>query len=165
MEDIYRRYSKMIYGFLFSKCADADTAEELTQETFYQAMKSIDRFRGESSVSTWLCGIAGNVWQQHLRNQSKIRTDISLDDLEASPDMPLSKSPSAEQLCLERLSTFELLKLLHKLDEPTREIMYLRLMGELSFKEIGQIMGFSENRARVSFYRGKEKLIKGGFDI
>lgn len=50
MEDIYRRYSKMIYGFLFSKCADADTAEELTQETFYQAMKSIDRFRGESSL-------------------------------------------------------------------------------------------------------------------
>lgn len=163
MEDIYRRYSKMIYGFLFSKCADADMAEELTQETFYQAMKSIDRFRGESSVSTWLCGIACKVWQQHLRKQAKTCTDISLDELEASPDMQLSKSPSAEQLCLEKLSTFELLKLLHKLDEPTREIMYLRLMGELSFKEIGQIMGFSENRARVSFYRGKEKLIKGGF--
>lgn len=161
MEEIYRRYSKMIYGFLFSKCADADTAEELTQETFYQAMKSIDRFRGESSVSTWLCGIAVNVWQQHLRKQAKTRTDISLDDLESTSDMHLSKSPSAEQLCLEKLSTFELLGLLHKLDDPMREVMYLRLMGELSFKEIGQIMQQSENWARVTFYRGKEKLKRG----
>lgn len=161
MEEIYRRYSKMIYGFLFSKCADADTAEELTQETFYQAMKSIDRFRGESSVSTWLCGIAVNVWQQHLRKQAKTRTDISLDDLESTSDMQLSKSPSAEQLCLEKLSTFELLELLHKLDDPMREVMYLRLMGELSFKEIGQIMQQSENWARVTFYRGKEKLKRG----
>lgn len=161
MEEIYRRYSKMIYGFLFSKCADADTAEELTQETFYQAMKSIDRFRGESSVSTWLCGIAVNVWQQHLRKQAKTRTDISLDDLESTSDMHLSKSPSAEQLCLEKLSTFELLELLHKLDDPMREVMYLRLMGELSFKEIGQIMQQSENWARVTFYRGKEKLKRG----
>lgn len=161
MEEIYRRYSKMIYGFLFSKCADADTAEELTQETFYQAMKSIDRFRGESSVSTWLCGIAVNVWQQHLRKQAKTRTDISLDNLESTSDMQLSKSPSAEQLCLEKLSTFELLELLHKLDDPMREVMYLRLMGELSFKEIGQIMQQSENWARVTFYRGKEKLKRG----
>lgn len=161
MEEIYRRYSKMIYGFLFSKCTDASLAEELTQETFYQALKSIDSFRGESCVNTWLCGIADNVWQQHLRKQAKVRTDISLDDLESISDMRLSKSPSAEQLCLEKLNTFELLELLHKLDDPMREVMYLRLMGELSFKEIGQIMQQSENWARVTFYRGKEKLKRG----
>ncbi len=70
MEELYREHSRMIYGFLFAKCADADLAEELTQETFYQALRAAYRFRGDSSVSTWLCGIANNVWRRHW--QSKI---------------------------------------------------------------------------------------------
>ena len=74
MEELYREHSRMIYGFLFAKCADADLAEELTQETFYQALRGAHRFRGDSSVSTWLCGIANNIWRRHLTKQSKIRT-------------------------------------------------------------------------------------------
>lgn len=61
MEQIYKRHAKHIYGFLLSRTNSTDLAEELTQETFYQAVRCIDRFEGKSSVSTWLCGIAKRV--------------------------------------------------------------------------------------------------------
>ena len=55
----------------------------------------------------------------------------------------------------------ELFKALHNFDAASREVMYLRLTGELSFAEIGNIMGKTETWARVTFYRGKQKLVKG----
>ncbi len=152
MEELYREHSRMIYGFLFAKCADADLAEELTQETFYQALRAAYRFRGDSSVSTWLCGIANNVWRRHLAKQNRRKESLSPDDLQ---------TPSAEQVCIAKLDTLSLMQALHKLEDPMREVLYLRLMGDLSFKEIGQIMEHTENWARVTFYRGKEKLQKG----
>lgn len=161
MEEIYRRHAKMIYGFLFSKCADANLAEELTQETFYQALKSIDSFRGDSNVGTWLCGIAEHTWQNYLRKQAKRKASEASDsDINATETM-YQQQPSAEQVCISKLDTLSLLHALHSLDEPMREIMYLRLMGELSFREIGEIIGCSENYARVMFYRGKEKIKRG----
>lgn len=67
MEEIYRRHARHVYGFLLSRTNSSDLAEELTQETFYQAVKNIDRFEGKSEVSTWLCGIAKNVWRTYLK--------------------------------------------------------------------------------------------------
>lgn len=50
---------------------------------------------------------------------------------------------------------------MHKLDSTTREVMYLRLAGDLQFSEIADILGKTENWARVTYYRGKQKLVKG----
>ena len=179
MDELYREHSRMVYGFLFAKCADADLAEELTQETFYQALRAAYRFRGDSSVSTWLCGIANNVWRRHLTKQSKSKGSLSLDDPGSEAALQAGRrshtadpsasseyaddlqTPSAEQVCIAKLDTLSLMQALHKLEDPMREVLYLRLMGDLSFKEIGQIMEHTENWARVTFYRGKEKLQKG----
>ena len=54
-EDLYERHAQGVYRYLFSLGADADTAEDLTQETFCQALKSLDTFRGDCSPQTWLC--------------------------------------------------------------------------------------------------------------
>ena len=177
MEELYHEHARMIYGFLLAKCGDADLAEELTQETFYQALRSLDRYRGDSRVSTWLCGIANNVWRRWLQKQRRTKEDLSLDNAAAVKSLREStptqesagpsgaadslQTPSAESVCLARLDTLSLLQALHRLQEPMREVLYLRLMGELSFKEIGQIMERSENWARVTYYREKEKLQKG----
>ena len=75
MEQIYLSHARTVYAFLLTKTQNPDLAEELTQETFYQAVKSIHRFKEQSSVSTWLCGIARNVWFDHLRKQ-KGRADF-----------------------------------------------------------------------------------------
>lgn len=151
MEEIYQEYARTVYKYLLSKTHDKDLAEELTQETFYQAIKSIDRFDGSCKISTWLCAIAKN---QLLSYRRKHPVQENLEDTEIAID-------SAEQAVMEDLSRVELMRQLHNCPEPFREVMYLRIFGNLSFKEIGDIVGKTENWARVTFYRGKEKLKKG----
>ena len=151
MDAIYQEYARTVYKYLFSKTHDEDLAEELTQETFYQALKSIDRFDGSCKISTWLCAIAKNQLLSYHRKHPKME---SIDGVEVSID-------STEQDVLAGLERVELMRQLHFCPEPFREILYLRIFGNLSFKEIGEIVGKTENWARVTFYRGKEKLRKG----
>lgn len=156
IEELYQKHVKTVYGFLLAKTKNADIAEELTQETFYQAIKKLHTFQGNSNVSTWLCAIAKNLWFDTLRKQQK-QSDLS-DRL--SKQDGSDACLSAEELFFQNLGHLELLKHLHQMKEPGREVLYLRLIGNLSFAQIGEIMEKSENWARVTYYRSKEKLIK-----
>lgn len=151
MEEIYQKHGKMIYGFLLTRTQNPDLAEELTQETFYQAVKHLDKYQGKSSVSIWLCGIAKNLWYAHLRKQ---KNHVPLEE---AKDVPVD---SAETQAFCSWDSLELLKLVHNLENPMREVMYLRLVGNLTFGQIGEIMEKSENWARVTYYRGKERVMK-----
>ena len=148
IEKAYTQHAKDVYRYLLSLTHDEDLSEELTQETFFQAVRSIDSFRGDGKLTTWLCGIARNLWLAHLRESRRTQP------LEETADMAKASSPE-EELSLQ-WDNLEILKLLHGLKEPAREVMYLRLIGNLTFGQIGEIMGKSENWARVNFYRGKE---------
>ena len=148
MDKIYMEYADLVYRFLLAKTANPDLAEELTQETFYQAIRSSHRFDGSCKVSTWLCAIAKNQMLAYLR-KNPVHEDVE--------EVKLS-TQSAEDDYLQTQTRVQLLKQLHSLAEPYREVMYLRLFGELSFREIGDILEHSENWARVTFYRGKEML-------
>ena len=154
MNAIYRQHAQTVYKFLLSQTRDPGLAEELTQETFYQAVRSIDRFDGKCKVSVWLCQIAKHLWYQQLRKQKR---EVPLS--EEGVDVPL---PSAEEETLDRAGRLELLRQVHSLPEPCREVVYLRAFGDLSFREIGDVLGKTETWARVTFYRGKEKLRSGG---
>lgn len=68
-DDIFQDYGKLVYRYLLRLCGDKDLAEELMQETFYQAVKSADRFDGSCKVSTWLCQIAKHMWYRELRKK------------------------------------------------------------------------------------------------
>ena len=162
MEDIYRDHAKTVYGFLLTQVRDSDTAEELTQETFYRAVKQIKTFKGDSSVSTWLCGIARNVWLEYVKGQKKRQDMDSLAGITDGDGRFGAKGScgSAEEAHMAEWENMQILKALHRLKEPVRETLYLRLIGNLTFKQIGEIMGRSENWARVTFYRGKEIIMK-----
>lgn len=153
MQKVYQQHAQTVYKFLLAKTRDEHLAEELTQETFYQAVKSVDRFDGTCKVSVWLCQIAKHLWYQQLRKQKR---EVPTEDLPESP------GPSAEEGLLEREGQLDLLRLVHNLPEPAREVVYLRAFGGLSFREIGDVMGRTETWARVTFYRSKEKLRNGG---
>ena len=155
MREVYRQHARTVYKFLLAKTRDEHLAEELTQETFYQAVKSVDRFDGTCKVSVWLCQIAKHLWYQSLRKQKR-ETPLSPED------MPEAPGPSAEERLLEREGRMDLLRLVHGLPEPAREVVYLRAFGGLSFREIGDVCGRTETWARVTFYRSKEKLKNGG---
>lgn len=151
MEEIYRKHAKTVYSFLLSRTNQADLAEELTQETFYQAMRSIEGFKGNCSIATWLCAIAKNVWKTYLQKRNKE---------EIMEEVEVGTAHSAEQEIFLNWDKVEILKVLHRLEDPIREVMYLRLIANLSFREIGEIMERTENWARVNYYRGKEKIVQ-----
>ena len=153
MEKIYQEHAQTVFKFLMSQCHDESLAEELTQETFYQAVKSIHRFDGSCKISVWLCQIAKHLWYQHLQKKNRQTPDADQEQLAAS----------AEEELLSREDHLELLRQIHSLPDPAREVVYLRAFGGLSFREIGDVLGKTENWARVTFYRSKERL-KGGLD-
>ncbi|MCI8661866.1 MAG: sigma-70 family RNA polymerase sigma factor [Hungatella sp.] len=161
MEEIYKSHGRTVYGFLLTRTRNPDEAQELTQETFCRALKHLKEFKGESSVSTWLCGIAQNVWLEYVRRQKRRReAEITAGDLPDVPGAEEGKQESVQDNHMLRWESLEVLKALHQLREPMRENMYLRLIGNLTFAQIGEVMGRSENWARVTFYRGKELIIK-----
>lgn len=153
IKSYYEEYGKKVYLYLMSLCSNADTAEDLTQETFYQAIRSLSKYRGECSVYTWLCGIAKNLWYRELKRQKRMPV--------AEPDYKEADlSPPPDEIAELRDGKMNLLKQIHELPETEKEIVLLRATGELSFREIGEIFGRSENWARVTFYRAKQKLKK-----
>ena len=153
-EDIYSRYAQTVYRFLFSLSGSADTAEELTQETFYQALKSMDTYRGESSLQVWLCAIAKRLYFKELQRRSR---HVQMDD---TAMQQLSAPVDLEQDYARQESRLALYRAMQQLDADTREVIHLRLAGTFSFREIGEILGHSEVWARVRFYRGKESLAR-----
>ena len=153
MEQVYRDHASTVFKFLMAQCHDEALAEELTQETFYQAVRSIHRFDRTCKISVWLCQIAKHLWYQHL---DKHRREAVQD-----PEGPEPSACSAEEEVLSGDRQLALLKQIHGLAEPAREVVYLRAFGGLSFREIGDVLGKTENWARVTFYRSKERL-KGG---
>ena len=165
MDDVYREYSNMIFRYLLTLCGDEHLAEELTQETFYQAVRSADRYDGTCKVTTWLCAIAKNKWKEHLRRHpSTVPLEESL--LETGPGSPEahanpgSPAASAEDAFLLKTGEIEVHKAIHRLADPVREVVQLRLLGGLSFKEIAEVMDRTEEWARVTYYRGKLSLRK-----
>lgn len=156
-DNIYQDYADFIFRYLLTLTNDSQVAEELTQETFYQAVKSIDNFHdnGKAKFSTWLCSIAKNVWLQEM-NRKKKREQLTES---LSNEKILFSNLEEEYFRNEEKINF--FKQVHQLDDRKREILYLRLLGDLSFKEIGSIFGETENWARVTFYRAKQQLRKG----
>ena len=155
-EQVYRENADIVYRFLFSLSRDRELSEDLTQQTFCEALRHPGKYRGEGAVSTYLCGIAKNLLRREWAKEARHR-HVPLEEAEE-----LSAGESAEGGALENLRRQELFRRIHALPERMREVVYLRLAGELPFAEIGAILGESETWARVTFYRAKEKLTEGG---
>ena len=157
MEEIYQNHAQAVYKYLCSLTHDIQLAEELTQETFYQAVKNINRFDGSCKILTWLCAIAKNQLSVYRRKHPLTENWESVTEQMRTQEKEVH---SAEHEALGNLERIELLQKLHACPEPFREILYLRIFGGYSFREIGEVMGKTENWARVTFYRGKEKLAR-----
>lgn len=150
IEEIYSQYSKDVLNYLFFLTDDRALSEDLMQETFYRATKNIDKFRGDCKISVWLCQIGKHLWYNQLRKRKGFKIISLEEDVRFDFDMD------------ERIIRDEQKSKLHKqlagLEEKVKELMYLRLTTQRTFKEIGNILGETESWARVTFYRTKEKM-------
>ena len=153
IEELYRTYFDIVYRYIRSVSQDGSLAEEVTQETFFKALKKADQFRGDCDVRVWLCQIAKNTLYDHLKKQKKqLLGDEKLEKIESAGGELL------EEKLAQRSQAMEIHKVLHGLSEPYKEVFSLRTFGELNFREIGMLFGKSENWARVTYYRARVKI-------
>ena len=153
IEEIYNKYSKTVYKYIFCLSKDKEISEEIVQETFLVAVKDIDKFEGKCKISTWLCQIAKNIWYKNLRKEKRYKK-IPIENI---TEKVLFEENIEDVIC-QKESKIQLFKKLQKIDEQTRNVIILRIFGDLSYEEIGEIMNKNSSWARVVYFRGKQKL-------
>ena len=151
-ERIYREYFQYVFFYILRLCQDREMAEEVTQETFFTALKTKAKFQNQSDIRTWLCQIAKNKYLTMLRKKRYILEEAEVDRIEDVRDF-------REDL-EDRDTAMEIHRCLHRLEDPYKEVFCLRVFGELSFREIGGLFGKSDAWARVTYSRAKLKLIE-----
>jgi len=137
-----------VYRYVLALCGNEADAQDITQETFLKAMKASESFAGTSSLYTWLCAIAGNLWKDRCRRLKKVG------------EMPaeIESGESVERRVEDRDLSLHIHRKLHALDEPYREVFTLRVFGQLPFKDIADLFSKTENWARVTFHRAKKMI-------
>ncbi|MCM1440000.1 MAG: sigma-70 family RNA polymerase sigma factor [Roseburia sp.] len=152
MEELYRQNSQMVYRFLYSLCKDESLAEDLMQETFLRAFESLERFDGNCKISTWLCQIAKHLLYQHWGKSKK--------EIPAEIDEQTEAVDDTEQQALHRIELYDVWEKVEKMPDTMRQVVYLKAICGMSYREIAAITGKSETCARVMFYRAKTELLK-----
>jgi RNA polymerase sigma-70 factor (ECF subfamily) len=153
LEDIYSTYFSDVYRYSRSLTMDEHTAGDITEETFFRAMRSFSSFQGDCEIRVWLCRIAKNIWIDEQQKRKRFTDDE--DALETVPDEDDSDANADD-----RQATLKIHRILHKIEEPYKEVFSLRVFGELSFHDIGELFGKNEHWACVTYHRAKEKIQK-----
>lgn len=154
IENLYRQYYDRVLAFLVRLSGDVLLAEELTQETFFQAFISIGRFRGDSEVYTWLISIARHVFFKYVRRK-RLDASTAVD--------PILESWRADETLPEAVTEREDLRekvrgVIASLPTKYRDVVIMRIYAGLPFAEIASSLGITENSAKVIYFRAKKKL-------
>ncbi|MBE5948795.1 MAG: RNA polymerase sigma factor [Lachnospiraceae bacterium] len=149
-EKLYSAYYMQVYSYIMVLAKNKDMAEEITQNTFYKAMTSKSRFKEKSNELTWLCSIAKNLFYDEVRKKQRIADMPPNDELLAEDDV--------ESTIVDSDAAYRIHLILHKLEEPYKEVFQLRVFGELSFSQIASIFDKTESWARVTYHRARLKI-------
>ena len=151
IQDVYEEYFTIVYHYLLSLSHNTHIAEELTQETFFKALKKVDNFRGDCDLRVWLCQISKNTYYDYLKKNKKYAPESQ----EETEDLV---TPDLLQEFSDQETTLQVHQILHRLPEPYKEVFSLRVFGELSFAAISSLFGKSESWARVTYHRACNKI-------
>lgn len=164
IEQVYKDYSIQVYRYAYSLCHEHLLAEEITQETFFRAIKNINSYNGNCKFYVWLCQIAKHVFYQEVNRQTKYRKFYEHSGLDSLCDSTMANASSVaslEELTIQKETHMDFIHQLDGLPENMKEVVGLRVLGEYSFREIREIMNKNETWARVTFYRAKQIIMKG----
>lgn len=151
-ESLYRRYLRDVYHYLYGLCRDPDASEELTQITFSIAFEKLGAFRGDSSLSTWLYGIARLEYKNWCRKKQKNPKELK-EDMVSSEVQPVD-------MLIQKENTDRVHEILHQLPEPYKEVFMLRVLGEMPYRNISKLFGKSEAWGRVTYYRARKMIME-----
>lgn len=152
-EQIYNAYFNHVYLYIRKLSGNEQIAEEITSETFFKAMRSIDNFRNDCDFRVWLCQIAKNTYYSYLKKQKRIN---SVEDLEL--ENIIDPHSLIDEKIITQEQTIEIRKLLHTIPEPYKEVFMWRVFADLNFKQIGQIFEKSDNWACVTYHRARAMI-------
>lgn len=155
IEKLYIEHSDIVYRYIFLLTKNKETAEDLTQDTFYKAFKNLHKFRKQSSEKTWLLKIARHTTYDYFRRKriihfSKWENDEVADEVSLSPEFSLLQT---EQFT-------EIYKLFDGLKKDYKDVLILRKVNELSIKETAYILGWTEAKVKTKTARALEFLKK-----
>ena len=145
-EKLYDAFYMKVFSYVMTLSGDHEEAMEITQETFFRAITTERKFRGESESFTWLCAIAKNIFIDEKRRQSRMGE---------APVEERSDGKSLEKSLMDTDSSIRIHRILHDMEDPYKEVFQLRIFGELSFQQIGSIFGKTETWARVTYHRAR----------
>ena len=150
LERFYKDNYHIVYGYLLSLCGSRAMAEDLTSETFLKAISKVSSYDGSVKPSTWLCAIGKNLY---LNERKRFQRHVTLDSVVIAEDTTM------EEKIIEQDTAKRIEQLSRKLEEPKNQVFAMRLNG-LSFREIGEALGKTENWARVTFFRAKNEILE-----
>ncbi|HYF04295.1 MAG TPA: RNA polymerase sigma factor [Patescibacteria group bacterium] len=152
--EFVRRHQQFVYSVAYRYLRSQDDADDAAQETFIRALKNLHKFRGESSLNTWLYRITMNVCT-NIQRKKRVRDFFGLEDI--SETIASDESTPAEQY---EDNDFEkrFKLLLNQLPEKQRETFALRYFDELSYEEISQILGTSVGGLKANYFQAVKKL-------
>lgn len=157
-EAIYREYFSRVYAFLFKLSKQSDLAEELTQETFYQAFISFHRFEGKCEIFTWLAAIAKHTYYKYLKKNRLGLDMIDFTELERNLTDESRMGENPADVCQRNFQRENVAEAVKNLPQKYRDVVILRIYADMPFSQIAAIMGITENSAKVIFFRAKKKL-------
>ena len=149
-EKLYNSYYMQVYSYAVALTKNPEQAEEIAQHTFVKALSAKAGYKGKSNELTWLCSIAKNLYYDELRRNQRLSS--------LGENLHISSEVDIEQVVSDSDMAFRIHLVLHKLDEPYKEVFQLRVFGELSFSQIATIFGKTESWARVTYHRAKLKI-------
>ncbi|MDG1482975.1 MAG: sigma-70 family RNA polymerase sigma factor [Myxococcota bacterium] len=159
---LVERYQGRIYAVIYGMVRNREDARELSQDAFVKAYKNLSRFRLESSFYTWLCRISMNVAIDHLRRQKLRRTeefDEGIASRESAGVISLAHHREDPRRNLERKQMRErILEEIEKLPDDQRQVLVLREIDGLSYKEISSIIDIPEGTVMSRLYYARKKL-------
>lgn len=156
-EELIRQYEKKVYTLCFRMCGNSEDAEEAAQDAFLALWRGIDRFRQESSLSTWIYRLATNACIDTLRRRKKQSGSVSLDDEELFVDA-VDTSPQPQETVEHREAQKLLQEDLSALPEEYRKVLILREIEGLSYTEIAESASIELGTVKSRISRGRSLL-------
>ena len=152
LDEVYKQYFNDIYRYVYSLSGNSSISEEITQETFFKALKAIDKYEGDKDIRAWLFSIAKNAYFSYYK---KNKRNVALEE-----DQNVRNEVNFDEKLIDTEIAFRIHRYVHSMNEPYKEVFTLRVFGELPFEKIGTLFGKSPGWARVIFHRAKKQILE-----
>lgn len=149
LEKICKLHYKYVKSYALSLCLNETLAEDITQETFYNAIKKIDTYKKDCRIETWLCSIARNIFLNSKRNK---QTENISDYPNLVADSNIEEN-AIKNDCVKRILAEAV-----KLETPYKEVFYMKTLGDMPYSTIADVFEKTENWARVTYFRAKKQI-------